>query len=104
MNGWRDRPGAAHRFTQVKSWLQRMPESGTGAIGKLRPSDRRHRQRIDRGEVWLGRCERPLDGAKHKVVNLTTVTEAHFELRRMGVHIDEHWIDADAEHVRGMAA
>ena len=40
--------------------------------------------------------------AKHEVVNLPAIPEAHFELRGMRIHVHELRIERQIQHVRGM--
>ena len=56
------------------------------------------------GEVRLRARQGALHGAKGKVMNLAAVTETHFELGRMGVHVHELRIERQVEHISGMAA
>ena len=48
--------------------------------------------------------ELAFDGAEHEVVDLAAVAEAHFELLRMRVHVDQRRVDVEIQHVGRLPA
>ncbi len=54
--------------------------------------------------VRLRSGQDPLHRAKHELMDLPAVAEAHLELRRMRVHVDQFRIQAQIQNVRGVPA
>ena len=99
------RPRVAAARVQRQRRRPARPGRRGGVAGRVaRPQQPQGGGRRVRTQVGLGVRERALDGAEHEVVDLAAVTEAHFELGRVRVDVDELRIERQIQHVGGMAA